>query len=276
MTEDNGTVNSDAIVDVLARMLCGDTPIDDSSKESVVQDIRKAKMARMCSSAEFLFTFGSMQPSRAYTFDATDDDRLYAFSSDLLADAPDNIIGDKAEILVMDGDVAKWCGLRRTNRLPRGLCTLTKCRALYEIHFRKLNGEGAGEYNRSMVGVTTQGKPTKVLIPKGSKPGNEELETLSLVASVIEDARRPQTMLAEFVDGASLVMPVHLDDYLELFSIRDAPLTPAGRRRALLHWVATHKRRKKTRTVKVAEHLRGVSEFTVDGLTVRLTPNAVR
>lgn len=266
---------SDDVVDALAKMLCGDSEPDSSQKSFDAINVRKSRAVKQLMSADHMYTFGKMSPGRAFTFDPLDDDRLFSADADCLVKPPDEVIGTSAEVLMVDSGTVKWLGLRKARALPKGLCTLVRCRTLYEVHFRRLTGEGCVEYNRAMVGVSVGGRPTPVLIPRANASGSSEVEMLVMAASVIEDAYRANTVLAEFSDGARLLMPVSVDDYLDLFKLRDAPLTPSGRRRAILHWVASHKRRKVNKpAVQVREHLRGVEEFTTDGLTVRLTPNA--
>lgn len=97
---------------------------------------------------------------------------------------------------------------------------------------------------------------------------------LIMTASIIEDAYRANTMLATVKDDTEIKFPVPLDDYKNVFADRDGPMTGA-RRKAIIHWVATHLRHS-TRGLEyeVKRHTRGVQEFTIDGLRIRLTPNA--
>ncbi len=53
---------------------------------------------------------------------------------------------------------------------------------------------------------------------------------------------------------------------------RSAPLTPADRKRPILHWVRQHKRRiEKGIDVDVRKHLRGITEFTMGDLAFSIT-----
>lgn len=53
---------------------------------------------------------------------------------------------------------------------------------------------------------------------------------------------------------------------------RDEPLTMAGRKRPILHWVAAHKRRIEMKIdVDVRKHLRGITEFKIEGLNFEIT-----
>ena len=58
-----------------------------------------------------------------------------------------------------------------------------------------------------------------------------------------------------------------------LRSLRDAPLTNAGKRKAILHWVTKHTRATRQERVNVSEHWRGTRTLSIDGLRVTLAPN---
>lgn len=59
-----------------------------------------------------------------------------------------------------------------------------------------------------------------------------------------------------------------------LDAMRDGPNTPAGRKRAILHYVTRHARRStRGREYDVSAHFRGVTKFGVDGLDVTLESN---
>ena len=99
---------------------------------------------------------------------------------------------------------------------------------------------------------------------------------VSVAASMIEDSHRSNTMLAAVKDATEIKFPVPLDDYKDVFADRDGPMNGA-RRKAIVHWVARHLRnsiRGKEHSVK--RHTRGVQEFTIDGLRIRLTPNDIK
>lgn len=63
------------------------------------------------------------------------------------------------------------------------------------------------------------------------------------------------------------------EEYIKsLVFARDAPLTETGRKRPILHWVASHKRRiEKGVDVDVRKHLRGISSFPLAGLDFKIT-----
>jgi hypothetical protein len=57
-----------------------------------------------------------------------------------------------------------------------------------------------------------------------------------------------------------------------LFYSRQAPTTESGRRRPILHWVRSHQRRLADGIdVDIEKHLRGITEFEMDGFPFRIT-----
>lgn len=222
-----------------------------------------------------LLSIDEMRPASAYTFDMADKDRIFATTVDYLIAHPADVLGDEAEVVMLDGDMMKWRGYRRMRRAPKGVACLGRATHWYEMHFRYVTGSGAGEYYKRVVPIDRHGKPLlaqaqghNVCAP------NEEGQMLVLCASVIEDAHRANTMLATVKDATEIKFPVPLDDYRDVFAERDGPMNGA-RRKAIVHWVARHLRHS-TRGMEFAvkKHIRGVQEFTIDGLRIRLTPNA--
>jgi hypothetical protein len=94
------------------------------------------------------------------------------------------------------------------------------------------------------------------------------------MCSLKEDAHRTNTMLASFTEHVQIKMPVAIDNYKEIFIGRKAPLTQKGRKKAIIHWVAAHMRDTKNRKCcEVKRHIRGIQEFEIDGMKIKITPN---
>ena len=222
-----------------------------------------------------LLAFDDMHPASAYTFDMADKERIFTTTTDYLITHPADVLGDEAEVVVLDGETLKWRGYRRLRRAPKGVACLGRATHWYEMHFRFVTGSGAGEYYKRVVPIDRNGKPLLATV-QGNSVCNPRLEGEMLVicASVIEDAHRANTMLAAVKDATEIKFPVPLDDYKEVFSERDGPMNGA-RRKAIVHWVARHLRHStRGNEFAVMKHTRGVQEFTIDGLRIRLTPNA--
>jgi hypothetical protein len=269
-TNDHTMDSTDKVVEMLTRLICG---VSHSRAKFEVHHGSVQGHTHRERSVEYMYDFPEMFAGRAHTFDATDPDRVYAADPNLLLSPVAEILGDSAEVAVVFEGAVRWMGFRRTARLPRGVCTVGKAKTLYEAHSRTIDANGGEVYTKSMLGLSPSGKAVPVIIPGVGCSGGH-FQMLTLAASVIEDSRRPETVSAEFTDGATLVIPVDLEDYQDLFALRDAPLSPSGRRKAILHWVAKHRRRHRSGPIQIPAHQRGVHQFVVDGLTVRLTPNA--
>ena len=220
-----------------------------------------------------LLKFDDMRPESAYTFDASDDERIYARGSEYLMEHPAEVLGDFTEVLMLNDEILKWYGFRRLRAPPKGVCCLGKASHWYEIHMRFMTQNGRGKYFKRAVPLDKTGAPLLAKIGGHviCAPAFEG-EHLILCASVIEDAHRANTMLAAVKDATEIKFPVPLDDYKDMFAERDGPMNGA-RRKAIVHWVARHLRHStRGNEFAVKKHTRGVQEFTIDGLRIRLTP----
>jgi hypothetical protein len=226
------------------------------------------------SASDMVLKNESMFPSDAYTFDLTDPDkdpeegRLYTQNVNGLVRPVWETCGDAAELVLHWKDVTNWVGLRRRRKLPKGVATLGVAHAVYELHLRRI--DGLRTYNKDLVALNSKGQfiPIQCMGQPNSATSNK---TACLVASVIEDALRPNAFLATLSDAMTLRFPVGAGAHLDFFKLREAPMTPTGRRRAILHWVRSHRRASDDALIK--QHTRGVQEIVMDGLRVRLEAN---
>jgi hypothetical protein len=81
---------------------------------------------------------------------------------------------------------------------------------------------------------------------------------------------------SESVIGDTIKTPLSLgvdsEHIKSLFYARQAPLSDSGRKRPILHWVEAHQRRVKSGVdVDISRHLRGITQFDMDGLSFRIT-----
>lgn len=216
-----------------------------------------------------------MKPSSSYISVPTDL-RYYTADPSMLLDHPAEIFGGKSEILLLDekSDLLKWVGVRRLPKAPVGCVAVSPVSHWYEFHYRTITLDGAQNYHVSPVPLSKKG----VSVPYkcyGNMLNTDPTSRFSVVlaASLIEDAYSANTMLASVKDTVEFKFPVPLNAYKELFALRDGPYS-GSRRKAILHWVSKHLRRKQDNDkVEVKEHLRGVHEFTVDGLNIKLEAN---
>lgn len=221
-----------------------------------------------------LLKFRDMSPGSSYTFDAVDSGRLFTTHKDYLIRNPIETIGDEAETIMMYGDTLKWWGLKRTTKRDKSVSVLGKPFAWYEFHVRFIASNGAETYLKRIIPVNKNGcaLPAKIQGQFVCSPRYEG-ETFNLIASVIEDAHRANTMLAKISEECEIKLPVPVDDYKAMFFDRDGPMANA-KKKAIIHWVAKHLRKStKGNMHEVKRHVRGVDKITIDGITISIIPN---
>lgn len=222
--------------------------------------------------------FDPMAPRHTYTVQGvgTGSDRLFCTDSRLLINPAQDTIGAGAEMAVIRPDCALWAGFRPLRKLPRGVWVGARRPSLYEMHVRRIEVDGRSHYLRRIAALDSAGRATPVLFEGSSgDSGIADSRQLVACASVIEDAHRAHALTATISEATSIVLPVPIGEHRDLFALRDAPLTAAGRRKAILHWVAKHTRRTTDSKTDVRAHWRGTREMVIDGLTVRLATNDV-
>ena len=213
-------------------------------------------------------------PESFYTFDMTDKDRLYTNDSTLLLNNPIDILGDAAEIALFKGNMLEWTAYYKIKNRPKGVACLGKPAVWYEVHIKHIHLNGNSEYFKRIVPLDRKGKALTAKVHNAFVCSPHiEGGYLNVAASLIEDAHRPNTMLAEVKDGVTIKFPVPVDNYKELFADREEPLTPSGRRKSIVHWVAQHLRKSRNDTATVKKHVRGVQNICVGGVNITITPN---
>lgn len=221
--------------------------------------------------------FGEMVPESMYAFAMHDDaDRIYATSKDYLVKHPADIIGDRAETACIYDGAMKWVGMKRIIGTPKYVYTPCKAVCWYEYHFRMIFRNSKSAYFKRIYAFDDCGNSIPIFEKVANRPisrGAPEEGFPILVASIVEDMHRSGTMLAMVRDAREIKFAVPLDDYKGMFIGRDAPMRN-GRRRSIIHWVASHLRKKKDgESSKVKKHVRGVDEIEIDGLKISITPN---
>lgn len=263
-------------IDLLARMMFATA---DESDWLASGGMRKTSLGMVYEEkdAGSRLPFDVMTPSRAYTFDMVDDDRLLAVSQDYLVRHPSETIGHCAEVVMLIGDSIKWIGLRRLHKAPKGVWIANPKASIYEYHYREAFADGRNIYNKRVAAVDKHGRPVNTIIV-GSHgaphPVGPDGVAIIMAASVIEDCNRAGAIRCELTDHNTIIAPIQMGAQKPLFAMRDGPMTGAGRRRAILHHVIGHARRSTRGNLHdVRDHFRGVTEFDVDGLHVRLSAN---
>lgn len=217
--------------------------------------------------------FDDMHVNSAYTADLIDHGRMYSANKNDLLSHPAEIIGDEQEVMLIKPGGIVWCGFRRIVKPPRRLLFVGRPEFLYEVHRREINHDGTGKYMKQLLPLSKKGEMIHAFFNGVPLCNNHIACVMYLSASLIEDAERGNAMLAAVKDATEIKFPVPIDDYKDVFSDRDGPMNGA-RKKAIIHWVAQHMRHStRGNEHEVKRHTRGVQEFTIDGLRIRLSPN---
>lgn len=259
----------DLMEHMLAVALCADAPPSNDNHQGGGMTLGRWVDGGMCSMTAEL---PRRSPTRAYAHcRALDGERLVTTTHELLLAHPAELIGDGCEVMMLDDGGAHWRRLEPARRLPRDLAAVGRVYFWAAMHLRGIAANGVQSYHSTLVPFARSGQPLAAQW-RGAwvcKPTNLGMDAI-VSCSLIEDAQRPNAMLASVRDGVELTFPVGEDAYLEAFALRDAPTTPQGRRRALLHWVAKHMRATRRGQAEVKRHMRGVTEFDMGGYRVKL------
>ena len=182
-----------------------------------------------------------MRIESAYTCDLADRQRIYTTRADDLLAHPAEILGDEAEVILLSEQMLIWRGFRKVRRAPDGVSYLGKPAFFYEMHMRTVREDGTGYYWKKFVALSKTGAFIPTFVQGRPAADKSNAEDIVLAASVIEDAHRSNSMLAQVMDATEIKFPVPLDDYKDIFADRDGPMN-GSRRKAILHWVARHLR----------------------------------
>jgi hypothetical protein len=262
-------MNNEEVLDnvetMLAYLICGK-----SKKVSESLHLNDTKNIGGDFDVSEILNFEPMLPKNVYTY--IDGDRLVSPTRELLLNNPQDLFGQSAEVAFLDEEenVLKWSGYRKLKKRPHNIWVSSPKADLYEWHYRCIYANGLESYYKRVVGFDKHGKPVKALVV-GSKGGaDKDGEFAVLAASLIEDVHRPKVIKATVKEDASIIFPVPLGEHKEIFSLREAPLTPSGRKKAILHWVKNHTRKITTSTTNVQQHWRGTREIQIDGFNIKL------
>lgn len=265
----NEKLNTDTLVDTLAKFICSD-----ASEDSWRQLTKfKGNEKRVCPgiSLPANANFSPMLPTTAYAC-GFDDERIVTTNPQLLFNPVQDIIGSSSQVAFINPDdgYLRWYGFRRLKKAPRGLWVASRGASLYELHCREVFGSGQSNYAKRLAAVDRNGHPVATAIVGTRDGGGMPAGGLLVIAaSAIEDCHRPGVIRATVSDSVGLTLAVPQGEHLDLFRLRDGPYS-GSRKRPLLHWVAKHMRRTSSKPCEVASHLRGVHKFQIDGMNVEL------
>lgn len=258
----------DQVQDMLAHFICADAK--DESRYMLSRHSLQKNVTIGCEvDAGAVFDFYERRPTVAHT--ALSADRIFATDSKLLLNTPQDILQNHAEIALIDVDRIKWSCFRKLSKRPRGIWIEKPGASLYEYHSRWIYPNGKSDYAKRVAAIDKNGKPVRVIIEGTKNQSGMVPDGLALIiaSSIIEDSHRPGAFTATIRDSVGVILPIEQGHHLELFKLRDGPIA-GNRKRPLLHWVAKHIRRNQSEEWGIKSHLRGVHEFSIDGMHVKL------
>lgn len=186
---------------------------------------------------------------------------------DLMGDAVD-LIGDGSEQICCAGPTVKWLMVRPIKKLPgRYFTAAVGSFKFFEMHYRQWHYlyPEKGLYRREFTAYSQRAKTwCKVMGPREGA-GQEchdyriSRRALAWFCSLEEDANLFWRI--KLTEDASCYLSADGAAVIDLFKHRHAPLTPSGRRKAIMHWVRNYTRRAVATNREVKEHLRGVHSF---------------
>ena len=209
-----------------------------------------------------LLGFDKMIPKSSFTFDMSQG-RIYSTSEEYLVGHQSEILGDEAEVTMLSNGILKWRGFRKISKPPKGVCSIGKVSHWYEMHQRFTSIKGDTQYYKRAIPISKSGKILPAFVNGHIVCGPlEEGAVLNLCCSLIEDAQRTGIMLASVKEEREIKFPIPIADYKEVFLDRNGPFLGSGKKKAIIHWVSSHlRKRKNDDNVLVRKHIRGVQSF---------------
>jgi hypothetical protein len=247
---------------MLAYLICGES-IETSSRYE-----KQKKVGELFEAYETC-KFEPMIPNNVYI--SSGEDRLFTDHNELLLNTPQDILGNQAETALLGDGILKWSGYRKLNKRPKNIWVSCANASLYEWHYREIFMDGSESYGTRVVAFDKKGYPKTALVVGSSGNGANNDSVLAIMnASIIEDIYRPNALKATVKEDRSIIFSVPLGEHKELFALREAPLTPSGRKKAILHWVKNHNRKVDEININVQQHWRGTREIQIDGFNIKL------
>lgn len=229
---------------------------------------------------KFLYSVPDILPIRKQekyiTFALGDMDRLFSSDIDMLLEIPNKSFG----IITPTENIMKQYGFTKLKNIPKTHKSFTSFDSVWQIDqffiskitLQKNYFQHAFGIKNNKVIPLYPYNTKKELVQSGIKKTAMEIEqTFALSASILEDYNLSQFWNVDISDTATLSTYGDESSIKELLDIREAPLTESGRRKKVLHWVTSHKRECKDKTIEIPKHLRGISECNIAGLKIVVT-----
>lgn len=154
---------------------------------------------------------------------------------------------------------------RKIKTFPRGVVSFCPMIAKYKlsiVYGKEVGGVHGWSY---YFGISEDGK----IVPCDSGIKRDDFELIKMYAATVigmECDKKYLWNVSTISDGVSTTVGVYESQIKSLLYARDLPMSETGRKRPILHWVASHRRRiKNGHDIDVKKYLRGISEFEMFG-----------
>lgn len=161
---------------------------------------------------------------------------------------------------------------------PKGFITKASKPMYLETHFKKINNGFKNEYlamykawniNKNQLYPCERNLNFLKIIKQ--KDIKHDTDSIICSFSIIEEIASVWNCEIKY-KNKSVVFGSGEKEIKELCNFRKDPINKNGRRKHILHWVASHIRNYKTKKVKISGHTRGIERFTLDGFNITIAP----
>jgi len=163
---------------------------------------------------------------------------------------------------------------RRIKRPPSGFSPMG-CKWFYEYMSWLPQRSGGAYISKDIMGISGSGSAYLLKLP-GMALMDQDNEIKHITGFLVtlqfwQDRANMWNVRAK-EDNFNGTFGVYPEQIKSLFYARDKPTTDTGRKRPILHWVESHKRRIRSGIdIDVKDHLRGVSSFEMGGTQFKIT-----
>lgn len=158
----------------------------------------------------------------------------------------------------------------------RGVVVSPSAKAIYRLLIWNPLKTGGAAMFVDHVTVSSSGKVSKILYPMQDQSDMKymlpRIRAKALATLQFSTDRKYLWNVTALEEEAKATFGVYEEQIKSLLYARSLPLTETGRKRPILHWVNCHKRRIASGTdVDVQKHLRGITEFEMNGTLFQIT-----
>jgi len=163
-------------------------------------------------------------------------------------------------------DFITFTFIRRLKKLPRGF-TLKWAIAYYELMLWYPQLTGGAYFIKHLLGILPNGVIKMVKHDNlNVLPEDKDMELLLSGCIQYDDDKKHLWNVCATEGEIKGTFGVYNEQIQSLFYARDLPMTETGRKRPILHWVESHKRRMRNGTeVAIEGFLRGITKFEMNG-----------